>query len=69
MEKQNNTNYKNGYVFKWHHDSLNRIIIGHRMSDFNRQLIKLISEKHRLEIWEAKPDLKDRKFSIQINKF
>lgn len=65
--RQNGTNDKNGYIIKWHKEALSRIIIGHKIPDLKRKLIILIAKELNVQVWEAKPDLKDRKFSIQIN--
>lgn len=66
--KQHGKNDKNGYIVNWYKEALSRIIIGHKILDLKRKLIVLIAKELNVEVWEAKPDLKDRKFSIQINK-
>lgn len=52
----------------WGEGALKRIIVGNKIAGFKKKLLILLAKELGVEIYEAKPDLVDRTFSIKVDK-
>lgn len=52
----------------WGEGALKRIIVGNRIASFKKELLILLAKDLEVDIYEAKPDLVDRTFSIKVDK-
>lgn len=57
-----------GYKIPWSNGALKRIIVGNKIAGFKRKLLILLAKDLGVDIYEAKPDLVNRTFSIKVDK-
>lgn len=57
-----------GYKIPWGEGALKRIIVGNRIASFKKELLILLAKDLGVDIYEAKPDLVARTFSIKVDK-
>ena len=55
-----------GYGIPWKINALKRIIVGYKISDCMRKIITLIANEMGVQMAEAKPNLQDRNFIVEV---
>jgi hypothetical protein len=60
------TGSKSGFQIPWKENALKGIIIGYRMPMYLRKIIGWFAKEKNIPVYEAKPDLQDKLFTIKI---